>query len=192
MSQGRSEHEDMVFRAVQRLFALYERGNDPQRAGAYARALVRLPIDRLERAIEWAETTWEQKSPPPVPWLLRVAWHGKPGTKADEQAEQENVKVLRYYLEHFSMADWYEFRRSFGYAPTEALYVKLGLAAPAGVTFVAPDPAWCKAERERQRARTREAFRRLNRQHGIALPEPDAMTRVALGQQRAENADLPF
>jgi hypothetical protein len=174
-----SEHQDNVFRAVQRLFALYERGNDLERAGAYARALVRLPIDRLEQAIVWAEQTWEEKSPPPVPCLLRAAWKDSPpptdtpSMRAAEAAESERLKQLRYHLERFSMPDWYEFRRAFGYPVSAQLYVKLGVPVPHGVTFEPPDPAWCKAERERARSDCRAAFRRLEaKQHSRPL-EPE-------------------
>lgn len=197
-----SEHQDAVFRAVQRLFALYERGNDLERAGAYARALVRLPLDRIERAIEWAEQTWDAKSPPPVPWLLKVAWKHEPPkaavnpvSRADAEAEAERLKILRYHLERFSMADWYEFRRGFGYPVSQQLYDRLGVAVPAGVTFIAPDPAWCNAERSRSRSECGASFQRLGAKHQVAMPEPEAerMARAARdGRALAAGEELPF
>jgi len=200
-----SAHEDAIFLAVRKLFALYERGNDIERAGAYARALVRLPIDRFERAIEWAETTWEQKSPPPVPWLLRVAWKPEPPkaatnpvTRAEEEAEQAQLKVLRYYLEHFSMADWYDFKRAFGYAPSASTYAKFGIAVPEGVTFVAPAVAWCQEQRSKARRDCHAAFHELGSKFGAKLPPPEVMAKAVADRdardahQRAANEELPF
>lgn len=196
------EHQDIIFRAVQRLFALYERGNDMERAGAYARALVRVPIDRLETAIGWAEQTWEEKSPPPVPWLLRAAWKPSPPSpnrvamRADDEAERESLKVLRYYAERFSMSDWFEFKRAFGYTPTAALYEKLGIEVPRGVTFAAPDPAWCRAERERAARDCRAAFSELGSRYGTAIPDAERMASAERdardAAQRTANEELPF
>jgi hypothetical protein len=175
-----NEHEQTIRAGVDRLFALYERGNGPERAGAYTRALIRLSIDRLERAITAAERAWEQKSPPPVAWLLKAAWSDAPpatdagSLSAEEEAQSERMKQLRYYLERFSMPDWYSFREAFGFPVTAALYAKFGLTAPAGVRFEPPHPDWCEEQRELAARDCRAAFRRLERAKSSAPLPRDA------------------
>ena len=192
------EHQLAVAREVDRLMEAFERGNSPKRSGAYARALQRVPIDRLERAVSWAIETHNEKSPPTIATMLRVAWKGTTVGKADDDADRDRLKAMCTYLENFSMADWYEFKRTFRLTPSAALYAKLEIRVPDGVTFTtAPEPAWCKAELDRALATTRAAFRRLSKKHGAVVPGPEVLAAEAErdardAAQRAANEDLPW
>lgn len=172
----------MIGAQVVRMFSAFERGTSPERAARYSEALIRVPLDRLEPAVTWVIEHWEEKSPPSIAKLRQIAWNGSPNDPAQDEAEQERLKVLLYYLMRYSDADFYEFKRAFGFTPTRETYGKLAEAGqrmygkvwkvPDGVKFTAPDPAWCRAERHKAATDCRESYQRLGEKHGTRLPRP--------------------
>jgi hypothetical protein len=179
------ESRELIGAQVVKLFSAFERGVSPERAARYTEALVRVPIDKLEAAVGWCIDHWEEKSPPTVAKLRQIAWRGTPNSPAQNEAEQERLKVLLYYMMRYSDADFYEFRRAFGFALTREHYGKLAETGrrmfgdewkvPEGVTFTAPAPAWCKEQREQAMRAARDSFRRMGSKYAERAREQQTL-----------------
>lgn len=158
-------YDEQLAIEIRRLIVAYSGLPSPERVAAYVSACKYKAIgaDRLARAVDRALATWEKSNPPPPAVVIAMAFGRAGESKAESEKRAHEAKVLRYYLERYSDADYFEFAKAFGEPASLALCDRMNVKPPDGATFRQPTREWCDAQRKASRDAAAAAFDRLRK-----------------------------